>query len=118
MLREWRRTLAPGGKLYITVPNFSALVEIYSKTNDIENIVGPLFGRWELGNGFIYHRTCWDFNSLSKLLKTLEFRDIKNFKPEEYLSQYDVNYDDFSLAYFPHKLKSGVQVSLAIEATK
>lgn len=118
VIAEWQRTLVPGGKIYISVPDFAALVKIYGMTQDIENIIGPLFGRWKLNDEYIYHRTCWDFKSLSRILKALKFHDIKTFKPEEYLSQYDTNYDDYSLAYFPHKLKSGIQVSLAIEATK
>jgi hypothetical protein len=36
--------LIPGGAIYLTVPDFAALVKIYSSSSDLNIIIGPLFG--------------------------------------------------------------------------
>ena len=48
VLNEWKRVLKPGGTLRIAVPDFQALADLYAKTGDIKNILGPLFGRMEV----------------------------------------------------------------------
>ena len=35
VLQEWYRTLVPGGKIYLVVPNFDSLLEIYKSTNSL-----------------------------------------------------------------------------------
>jgi len=120
VLAEWNRILAPGGTIYITVPNLESLIEIYTETKNLESIIGPLFGRWknEKNNEIIYHKTVWDFTSLKNKLIEESFYEIERFDPIKYLDSIDPEYDDYSLAYFPHMDRNGLQVSLAIKAKK
>lgn len=118
VLEEWRRVLIPGGSLYITVPDFNALLSIYQSTGDLNAIIGPLFGRWENKGEHIYHKTTWDYLTLSTVLQRTGFTEVSKFDPVEYLGAIDPNYDDHSLAFFPHMDRSGIQVSLAITALK
>ena len=118
VLEEWNRVLIPGGALFITVPDFNSLISIYQSTGDLNAIVGPLFGRWENGGEYIYHKTTWDFLTLSRILRATGFEEIASFDPVIYLEEIDPNYDDYSLAFFPHNDRAGIQVSLAIRAIK
>jgi predicted SAM-dependent methyltransferase len=118
VLLEWNRVLRPGGCLYLTVPDIQALIAIYSETKNLNSIIGPLFGRWVNDENIIYHRTTWDFDSLSLTLENCGFSLVSKFNPIEYLNSIDPTYDDYSLAYFPHMDRDGIQVSLAIKAQK
>jgi predicted SAM-dependent methyltransferase len=118
VLAEWKRVLSPGGTLFLTVPDFASLIKIYSITGELDNVIGPLFGRWENTDTTIYHKTTWDQKSLISALEESGFNDVKAFDPVQYLRNIDEEYDDYSLAFFPHMDRSGIQVSLALSATK
>ena len=119
VLVEWFRVLRPGGKLMLVVPNFRTLVEIYLQTSDLGLILGPLFGEWENESaGRIFHKMTWDRTWLCSYLKEAGFENPSEFDPVEFLNGIDPNYDDFSLAFFPHMNRSGRQISLCIQASK
>lgn len=120
VLREWLRVLTPEGNLYLTVPDFDSLIEIYKITGNLEKIIGPLFGKWLNSNASepIFHRTVWNRQDLTLLLEQVGFGKVKVFHPKIYLQTIDPAYDDYSLAYFPHMDSTGIQVSLALTATK
>lgn len=118
VLKEWFRVLMPGGQVYIAVPDLKALIAIYELSGSIENILGPLFGRWATDTGYIYHKTAWDFQSLGNTLSGIGFNLVREFDPVEYLSRIDSEYDDYSLAYYPHLNREGIKVSITINATK
>ena len=63
VLKEWNRVLEPGGTLRISVPDFSAICEVYSKYKDMSLVIGPLLGRQD----YLYniHYNVFDFDSLS-----------------------------------------------------
>ena len=116
VLTEWLRVLKPGGKLYLTVPDFDSLISIYRKTGSLEKIIGPLFGRWE-NPGItvpIFHKTTWNHEDLVSVFNEVGFSGIESFDPVTYLSNIDSKYDDYSLAFFPHLDRNGIQVSLAL----
>lgn len=118
VLNEWRRVLIPEGAIYLTVPDFAALVDIYSSSSDLNLIIGPLFGRWGNSDQVLYHKTVWDLASLRAAFEGAGFVQAETFDPIEYLARIDSQYDDYSLAFYPHMDREGIQVSLAVKAIK
>lgn len=117
-LTEWKRVLNKNGIRRLAVPNFEALVEVYKVTSDLNKILGPLYGRMEINNGnkILFHKTCYDFNSLKFLLEENGFKNIKLY---DWRETEHSQFDDHSQAYFPHLDKeNGLLVSLNIECQK
>ena len=115
VLAEWKRVLKENGILRLAVPNFEALVEVYKRTSDINKVLGPVYGRMEINKGknILFHKTCYDFNSLKALLESEGFNNIKLY---DWRETEHSNHDDHSQAYFPHMDKeNGLLVSLNIE---
>lgn len=117
VLRDWHRVLKRGGIIRLAVPDFEALVELYQRFYDLDKILGPLFGRWAVGEGQVfYHRTVYDFDSLARLLAKQGFENIRRYDWQKTLHK---DYDDHSQAYYPHMDKeNGLLISLNVEATK
>ena len=118
VLKEWKRVLKTNGVLRLAVPNFEALVEIYKRTNNINKVLGPLFGRMEINEGknTLFHKMCYDFNSLKFLLEENGFKNVKLY---DWRETDHSEFDDHSQAYFPHMDKeNGLLVSLNIECQK
>ena len=120
VLSEWNRILIPGGVCFVTVPNFDSLIEIYKTTGKLENILGPIYGKWpdNTNKTSVYHQTVWNKNDLIVTLQNLGFVNIFEFNPVSFLQKIDPNYDDHSLAFYPHFDQTGIQVSLAITFSK
>ena len=119
VLNEWKRVLKPSGILRLAVPNFPKLVEVYQSSKDLSSILGPLYGKWDIGNQeFIYHKTVYDENSLNKVLEEVGFKNIKSWDWQELFKE-QKDFDDHSQAYFPHMQKdSGIHVSLNLQCEK
>lgn len=118
VLREWKRVLIPDGILRVAVPNLDALIKIYTKNHQIDTILGPLFGRMMSDGGMIYHRTTYNLQSLSNLIYETGYHSVEVYDPIYFLSNIDPNFDDHSLAFWPHMDISGIQVSLCLQARK
>ena len=120
VLKEWKRVLKKGGTLRLAVPNFEALIKAYKKYNELDKVIGPLYGRWEITQKnktlVIYHKTVYDFKSIKKVLKDAGFTNIKRYDWRKTIHKV---YDDYSQAYVPHLDKDhGILISLNVEATK
>ena len=120
VLREWARVLKKGGVLRVAVPDFDALLSVYKKTNDLSKILGPLYGAMEIptetGVINLYHKTAYNFDSLTEVLVSAGFGSVKRYRWQDTVHK---DYDDHSQAYYPHMDKeNGILVSLNIECKK
>jgi len=116
VLKEWYRVLKPKGVLRTSVTNFNALVRLYTYQEfRLDSFLGPMFGKWKMGDKTIYHKTIYDADNLISVLSKAGF---KKFKPYDWKQTEHSNIDDFSQAYLPHMDKDGYLISLNMEATK
>lgn len=80
ILCEWFRTLAPGGRLCVSVPDFDRIVEIYAASqSDVGAILPPLFGGQDYP--FNFHYTAFTEISLSRLLLGSGFSKVHRWEP-------------------------------------
>lgn len=116
VLREWKRVMKHKATLRVCVPNFDSLLKVYDDTNDLDTIIGPLYGRMFADDKLIYHKTVYNFKKISRLLSDIGFKHIKEY---DWRDTDHADYDDHSQAYFPHMdKKNGILVSLNIECKK
>ena len=119
LLNCWKKILKPGGILRVAVPDFSQIVSLYIKGYNeykLEDFLGPLYGKMEMGKETIYHRTAYDFNSLKTLLESVGMKEVKKYNWEE--TEHS-EFDDHSQAYLPHLDKeNGTLISLNMECVK
>ena len=117
LLAEWRRVLVEGGTLRVAVPNFYEIARLYLvRRHELNKFIGPLFGRHQMGNTTIYHKTTYDEYSLTDILDIVGFKNCRryNWRQTEH-----AQFDDHSQAYIPHMDKDhGTLISLNIEALK
>ena len=70
----------------------------------------------KMKNKIIYHNTCYDKDSLTKLLKKVGFRNIREWNHKKVSHS---NFDDHSQAYLPHMDKeNGTLIGLNLECIK
>ncbi len=119
LLESWKRVLKPGGVLRLATPDFNAMQWLYSTGRiSLEDILGPLYGKMKMGNRTIYHKTVYDFSSLSTLLvRQLGFSKVFTYSWRE-KDHKDI--DDHSQAYLNPKgdKENGENISLNVEAIK
>ena len=117
VLNEWYRVLKPNGIIRIAVPDFYNMSKLYVNGDiKLSKLLGPLYGKMKMSEKTIYHKTVYDFDELSDMLKFCGFSDIKkyNWRYTEHSK-----FDDHSQAYIPHMDKdNGTLISLNMEATK
>lgn len=111
VLKEWNRILRPSGEIWISVPNFEILSDLYTYDNfPLYEIIGPLFGRMEGKNGQkIYHKTVYDASTLANMLIDTGFSKPQEYHPKEE----GVPGDDYSMAK-----KGGKLISINMKAIK
>lgn len=118
VLKKWKNKLKTSGILRVSVPNFNSLIRVYKKTNEIQKIIGPLFGKIKIGRTTkkVYHKCVYDHKMLFKLLKSAGFKKIKYYN---WRKTFHAKYDDHSQAFFPHMDKrKGLQISINLECRK
>ena len=117
VLTEWRRVLKPNGILRLATPDFRTMIRLYNEHNiPLQSFVGPLYGRMQMGNETIYHKTCYDKEDLTSLLLSVGFDNVREWDWRDV--EHGIH-DDHSQAYIPHMDKdNGTLISLNIECNK
>jgi predicted SAM-dependent methyltransferase len=119
LLREWRRVLKPGGELRVAVPDFEAMNVLYHNGKvTLNDIIGPLYGRMQMGEEIIYHKTTYDYETLYNLLYELAYNNIKRYDWRNY--EVHRQNDDHSQAYLNPKgdKDNGTLISLNVTCNK
>lgn len=108
VLQEWVRILKPGGLLRLSVPNFEALLEIYRQTNDLDQIIGPLYGKQDYRHN--YHKTVFDYKTLKRLMENAGLTAVHwwDYKRTEHGDHWD----------FSQAETKGTLISLNLEGRK
>jgi len=113
VLSRWFDLLQPGGKLFLSVPDFEAVVDYYTKTKDLPSLMGLLYGGQDYAENF--HCTCWDFSAMKSALEKAGFMEISRYNWKEYFN----GFDDYSKCYLPHMdIENGMLMSLNVMASK
>lgn len=119
LLENWYKCLKPGGILRLAVPDFEAMAKLYVSDPvkyPLNDLWGPLYGKMTMNNGYIYHKICYDFKTLSYLLELYGFNNIDRY---DWRQTEHGHIDDHSQAYLPKMDKEkGNLISLNVEATK
>ncbi len=113
VLQRWYELLEEGGTLRLAVPNFESVCRWYRETGDISKVMGILYGGQDYDENF--HYVTFDFNSLSRDLKSIGFKEVRTYDRD---ATEHAHIDDYSAAYLPHGDKNGILMSLNIEAIK
>jgi SAM-dependent methyltransferase len=117
VLREWHRVLAKGGVLRLAVPNFAAVVAMYS-TEGLRDGLSGLMGLVCGGQRgpYDFHKIVFDEPFLTYLLQKVGFGEVRWW---DWRTTDHAHIDDFSQAYLPHMDKEkGRLMSLNLEAVK
>ena len=114
VLETWFRKLKPGGTIRISVPDIRAVFEKYQQGIPLATLTGLLYGGQR--NEYDYHKIGFDFETLSLIMSSIGFVDIKRY---EWQNLDHSHMDDYSQAYLPHMDKeNGMLMSLNVEARK
>jgi hypothetical protein len=102
VLRVWVSKLCPGGKLYLSVPDFDAIVDYYKETDDLDSLIGLLHGGQDYDSNF--HHYSWSFRTLKRDLDKIGLVNIKKF---DWKNGPNPDIDDCSKSYLPHMDQNG-----------
>jgi predicted SAM-dependent methyltransferase len=112
-LREWHRVLKPNGCLYVAVPDFDRILEVYEKSGrSIPLIQQVLMGGQTYPQNF--HYAIFNEAFLSDLLRRAGFEDISHWENARAVG-FDIM--DCSSATLPSQGR-GVPISLNLKASK
>lgn len=76
VLKEWHRVLKPGGKLFISVPDFEAIVKLYEVCGHLNDFIrNLLYG--DQGYDLAFHYTIFTFTTLAAYCAKAGFEDVQ-----------------------------------------
>jgi predicted SAM-dependent methyltransferase len=113
VLKNWYRVLSYGGTLRVAVPDFAAITKWYRETGDIDSLVGLTIGGNK--NDYDNHKALFDLKKLEDVMEEAGFSYIRKY---DWRNTIHKDHDDFSQAYLPHMQKTGMLMSLNVEAIK
>lgn len=114
VLKRWYDVLEYKGILRLAVPDFKAIVDQYNSSENIEELLGLLYGGQDYDEN--KHHMCWDFSSLKKHLEEIGFTLVEKY---DWKTTETRDIDDYSKCYFPHMdFENGRLMSLNILARK
>lgn len=109
VLHEWHRVLEPNGILRIATPDFYKMIRLYNDSKiKLDDIHGPLYGRMEMNGKTIYHKTVYDYPTLTRYLILAGFKNVSRY---DHRQTEHALFDDHSAAYLKDEL-----ISLNVEA--
>jgi ubiquinone/menaquinone biosynthesis C-methylase UbiE len=115
VLKRWTEVLKTGGILRLSVPDFEKVAKVYyEEKHGLDELMGFLQGGQTFGYNF--HFMNFDYKTLQKDLKELNYKGIKLW---DWRTTEHTNVDDYSQSYLPHMDKeNGELMSLNIQAIK
>lgn len=109
VLSEWKRVIRPGGILRLATPDYFKMSKMYLESKiRLDDIHGPLYGRMEMNDKIIYHKTVYDYPTIVRILGLCGFINVKRYDHNE--TEHAL-FDDHSAAYLKGEL-----ISLNVEA--
>lgn len=112
-MKEWRRALKPGGIFRFAVPDFDALVEMYTASNkDMFSIINQLMGQ---DAPYDNHCTAWNTKYAETLLKEAGFTTIR---PWDVKTADHHSWNDKASRTMTTPAGKPILISLNIEAVK
>ena len=82
VLSEWRRVLKKAGKLYISVPDFDAMIKLYNIGGLTDFIRNTLYG--DQLYDLAYHYTAFTYATLGRFCVEAGFSDVKRLQELPY----------------------------------
>ena len=117
VLVEWNRVLRADGILRLSVPDFESISRLYSEGRyELDSFLGPLYGKMDMADQTIYHKTVYDYKSLCDVLGQTGYYGAERY---DWRETEHSHFDDHSQAYLPHMDKDGgTLIQLNVEARK
>ena len=121
ILKEWIRVLKPKGILRVAVPDFEVVARLYLLGNEhgnynLDYFLEPLYGKMEMGDKLIYHKTIYDYKSLRTLLSNIGLSSIHIW---DWRQTEHTKFEDYGQIHLPYTNKnSGTLISLNMEGEK
>lgn len=96
LLNSFYKKLQPGACLRLSVPDFDKLINIYiDESRNLDLVKYALYGGQDYS--FNFHKSCFNFRSLSELLKKCNFHSIEEWTT---LDDFGLSLGDWSDQFF------------------